>query len=379
MRVGDCEIASASQAQLRAMREELQIVFQDPFASLDPRMQVADIVAEPLVAMGVHWLCLWLAGWPLALAWNVAVLYLTLGFRQFSHHFTGIRDALDAGDEERARQLLARWQQVDASALPRSEIVRHVIEYSVLSAHRHVFGVLAWYSVLSMLGLGPAGLGRLLDWRLILRAALIVGAIASILTALRTEPIANVFGAFFIGPIVAYVLSALLLGESVSWARTVMLALGFAGVLLVVRPGGEMGTGMIFAVLAGTLYGSYLAATRWLTAFYPPPFLLGSQLLIGAVLLLPAGLASIPASTDLRVWVLVIVSSLASAFGNYLLVVVNRTTPATVSAPLIYFQLIAATVIGFLVFGDWPEPLTLLGLAVIFASGVGGLALVPRR
>ena len=172
---------------------------------------------------------------------------------------------------------------------------------------------------------------------------------------------------------------ALLLGERVSWARTVMLALGFAGVLLVVRPGGEMGTGMIFAVLAGTLYGSYLAATRWLTAFYPPPFLLGSQLLIGAVLLLPAGLASIPASTDLRVWVLVIVSSLASAFGNYLLVVVNRTTPATVSAPLIYFQLIAATVIGFLVFGNWPEPLTLLGLAVIFASGVGGLALVPRR
>lgn len=53
VRVGDCEIASASQAQLRAMREELQIVFQDPFASLDPRMQVADIVAEPLVAMGV--------------------------------------------------------------------------------------------------------------------------------------------------------------------------------------------------------------------------------------------------------------------------------------------------------------------------------------
>lgn len=53
VRVGDCEIGQASQAQLRAMREELQIVFQDPFASLDPRMTVADIVAEPLVAMGV--------------------------------------------------------------------------------------------------------------------------------------------------------------------------------------------------------------------------------------------------------------------------------------------------------------------------------------
>ena len=85
------------------------------------------------------------------------MLYVTLGFRQFSHHFTNIRDALDAGDEARARELLAQWQQVDASELPRSEIVRHVIEYSVLAAHRHVFGVLAWFSVLAAFGLGPAG------------------------------------------------------------------------------------------------------------------------------------------------------------------------------------------------------------------------------
>jgi adenosylcobinamide-phosphate synthase len=89
--------------------------------------------------------------------WSVAVLYVTLGFRQFSHHFTDIRDALDAGDEARARELLAEWQQVDAGELPRSEIVRHVIEYSVLAAHRHVFGVLAWFSVLAAFGLGPAG------------------------------------------------------------------------------------------------------------------------------------------------------------------------------------------------------------------------------
>ena len=113
-------------------------------------------MAPALAALGVHWLLVW-AFWPLAIVWNIAVLYVTLGFRQFSHHFTNIRDALDAGDEDRARQLLAQWQQVDASELPRSEIVRHVIEYSVLAAHRHVFGVLTWYSVLSALGLGPAG------------------------------------------------------------------------------------------------------------------------------------------------------------------------------------------------------------------------------
>ena len=89
--------------------------------------------------------------------WNVAVLYATLGFRQFSHHFTAIRDALEAGDEPQARTLLARWKQIDVASLPRSEIIRHVIEHSIIAAHRHVFGVLGWFSVLAMLGLGPLG------------------------------------------------------------------------------------------------------------------------------------------------------------------------------------------------------------------------------
>jgi hypothetical protein len=110
-----------------------------------------------LAALAIHWLLLLFVGWPFAVVWSAAVLYVTLGFRQFSHHFTDIRDALDAGDETRARELLAHWQRVDAADLPRSEIVRHVIEYSVLAAHRHVFGVLAWFSVLAAFGLGPAG------------------------------------------------------------------------------------------------------------------------------------------------------------------------------------------------------------------------------
>jgi len=115
------------------------------------------VLVPTVVVSAVHWLLVFFVGWPFALAWSIAVLYITLGFRQFSFHFTDIRDALDAGDEDRARQLLAEWQQVDASELPRSEIVRHVIEYSVLAAHRHVFGVLAWFSILAAFGLGPAG------------------------------------------------------------------------------------------------------------------------------------------------------------------------------------------------------------------------------
>ena len=114
------------------------------------------VMLPTLVTLLVHWL-LWQVDALLAFSWSVAVLYVTLGFRQFSHYFTDIRNALDDGNEELARDLLAEWQHVDASELPRSEIVRHVIEYSVLAAHRHVFGVLGWFSVLAALGFGPAG------------------------------------------------------------------------------------------------------------------------------------------------------------------------------------------------------------------------------
>jgi adenosylcobinamide-phosphate synthase len=82
---------------------------------------------------------------------------VTLGFRQFSHHFTAIREALENGDETLARELLAEWQQVQVGQIPRSEIVRHVIEYSMIAAHRHVFGVFFWYAALSIVGLGPVG------------------------------------------------------------------------------------------------------------------------------------------------------------------------------------------------------------------------------
>ncbi|MES2786282.1 MAG: CobD/CbiB family protein [Pseudomonadota bacterium] len=118
---------------------------------------VLAVLLPSLAAFAIHWALILFVGWPFAVLWSIAILYVTLGFRQFSHHFTNIRDALDAGDEARARELLAEWQQVDARELPRSEIVRHVIEYSVLAAHRHVFGVLAWFSVLAAFGLGPAG------------------------------------------------------------------------------------------------------------------------------------------------------------------------------------------------------------------------------
>ncbi|MEM7075332.1 MAG: DMT family transporter [Pseudomonadota bacterium] len=229
--------------------------------------------------------------------------------------------------------------------------------------------------LLPVSGLTRNEMGGLFNWRLWLRAGLICGGIASILTALKTVPIADVYGAFFVGPSVAFLLSALVLREQVTWLRGILLACGFVGVLLVVQPGLNAPPGVGFAVLAGIFYGAYLTATRWLAPAYRPRFLLISQLVIGAILLAPFGAsAPLPPLTP-SLSALVVASALASAAGNYLLVMISRTTPASVVSPLVYTQLIAATAAGYVFFGDLPDPVALTGLAIILASGLGSLRL----
>lgn len=240
---------------------------------------------------------------------------------------------------------------------------------------RLAFGALF---VLSFSGLTRQELPALLNWRILLRAALVTIAISCILTALRTEPIANVFGAFFIGPLISYFLSALLLKEPISWARTALLIFGFVGVVLVVKPGFGMTSGMGFAVMAGCFYGMFLVATRWLGNAYRPRFLLVSQLIIGGILLTPFAIGPIP-ELNFHLSGLIAISAIASALGNLLFVHVSRTTPASVVAPLVYSQLLAATLIGYLVFADWPDGLSLIGLGVIMGTGLASFWLAGRN
>lgn len=114
-------------------------------------------VGVPALVAGVVYWALWRFSSVLGFVWLTAVLYVTVGFRQFSHHFTDIRQALETGDDLAAREKLARWLRVDAASLPRTELLRQVIEHAVLAAHRHVFGVLICFGIFWALGLGPAG------------------------------------------------------------------------------------------------------------------------------------------------------------------------------------------------------------------------------
>ena len=207
-----------------------------------------------------------------------------------------------------------------------------------------------------------------LDWRIWLRGLLITVGISSILTALQTEPLPNVFGAFFVGPILSYVLSVWLLKEKITPLQTMLLLLGFVGVLLVVKPGFGMTRGLGFAVLAGLCYGSFITANRWLSTLTTPRMLLLTHLTIGAVVLTPIGVSTVP-EFDNYIIALTLFSAFASMMGNFLLIVAYGRAPASELAPMVYFQLIAATILGWLVFADFPDNLTLIGLGLLIASG----------
>jgi drug/metabolite transporter (DMT)-like permease len=219
----------------------------------------------------------------------------------------------------------------------------------------------------------PRGTWALMrDKRLWLRAATLAAGITCIQTALQTEAIANVFAAFFIGPMFSYLLAALLLRERITLLRSALILAGFVGVLLVVRPGmggTSGGPGLLFAVAAGLFYGVFLTMSRWLSDVAAPLALTFTQLAMSAVMLLPLGLLNLPPAT-LEVAGLASLSALFSMLGNLLLLYAYRRAPATRLAPLVYFQLIAAVLLGLFLFNTLPDTLTWAGLAVIITAGI---------
>jgi drug/metabolite transporter (DMT)-like permease len=233
--------------------------------------------------------------------------------------------------------------------------------------------------ILPFSGLVRNEIKHLYDWRLLLRAGLFTSAIFCMLSALKTEPIANVFGIFFIGPIVAYFLAATVLKERITLLRSVLLFIGFGGVVLVVKPGLGVTTGMLFAVIAGVCYGCMLVANRWLAGFFRARLILISTLLAGSIALAPAGIDAIPQTIDNQIIWLVLVSSIASALGNLIIIEAGRRLDANIVAPFVYSQLVAAAILGVVLFNEWPDTYSLLGLTIIFISGVLSFVLANRK
>jgi drug/metabolite transporter (DMT)-like permease len=206
----------------------------------------------------------------------------------------------------------------------------------------------------------------------IVRALALSAASISMALALRWMPVAEANAIMFFAPVVVILAAGPLLGERVGPAAYAAGALGFAGVLLIVRPGGGLEpAGMVFAGLAMIANATYQLLSRKLMLTERAIALLFYTALIGTLIfgaLAPWFLAD-HAPTPLE---LLLFASLGvyGGVGHFLFTAAYRDTPASLLAPMNYIQLLFVGLLGWLVFGHVPDALSITGMAIIAGSGV---------
>jgi drug/metabolite transporter (DMT)-like permease len=199
---------------------------------------------------------------------------------------------------------------------------------------------------------------------------LVCSTIANFL-AFRYLQLDQALSILFSTPFLVAILAGPLLGEWIGWRRWVAILVGFSGVLLVTRPGvGGVHWAAIYSVASAVFYSLYIVATRVLSRSDPTDTTLFYSNLVGALAMLPV-LPFVWSAPD-SPWLLFLLAVFGAfgSFGHYLLIAAHRLAPASVLAPFMYTQLVWATCLGFLVFGDVPNGWTLAGAAVLIASGL---------
>jgi drug/metabolite transporter (DMT)-like permease len=216
-------------------------------------------------------------------------------------------------------------------------------------------------------------------WPHLARGLCLGGATLLFFSALRFMAIPDALAIFFVQPMILTALGVLLLRERTDARRLVAAAVGFAGALVIIRPGwSAFGLAALLPLGAALLFATYLLLTRHLsgrgsmlaaqfTAGIAGAGSLGLVLLAGSLAGLPDASASLPAAAD---WPMLAGLGLASFVGHGLVVAAFRRAPAGVLAPLDYLEMVSATVLSYLVFGSIPGATTWAGMALIVASGL---------
>lgn len=183
-------------------------------------------------------------------------------------------------------------------------------------------------------------------------------------------PLADTMTFWLATPIYVTALSALFLHEKVGWRRWTAVAIGFVGVVLAMRPSGASFTWpALIGVTGGMLYAFVLLATRSLRNTSDIVLVSGS--LAGSMLF---GLVMAPFATFVRpsleslglIVIIAILFILGALFSNRSL----RLAPASIVVPFQYTQIIWGVLLGYFFFAEVPEPLTLLGAAIITGAGI---------
>ncbi|MEP6065988.1 MAG: DMT family transporter [Paracoccaceae bacterium] len=210
------------------------------------------------------------------------------------------------------------------------------------------------------------------DWRLIgMRCLSEIGAAYFFLSALFQMPLANAIAILQVLPLAVSLGAALFLGEGLGWRRMTAILIGFCGMLLIVRPGPDgFSIWSIYALLAVLCVTCRDLVTRQLSRDVPS---LTVTLIAAISVTLFAGVASVPqgwAVLTPNLWSLIVGSSIFILGGYFFSVQVMRQGDISFIAPFRYTSLIFALALGWLIFDDWPDGITLIGAGIIVATGL---------
>lgn len=230
--------------------------------------------------------------------------------------------------------------------------------------------------LLMLVMLGPALRSRLFATRRpglhLVRGLLLLATSLCGVAAFQRMPLAEATAIIFASPVIVVLLARPILHENISGLRWLAVLLGFGGVLLVARPGGGLvPEGIAFALGAAVVYALYQILTRKLSNTESPVTLLFHTALIGSALTT----AALPwmnhgPEPTLPDYLAMATMGVLAGCGHFLLTRAFREAPASLLSPLLYVQLLWATLFGWLAFDQLPDRIALGGMLVIGTAGV---------
>ena len=239
---------------------------------------------------------------------------------------------------------------------------------------------IVWMRFLGQLGIMVLALGLLAVPRLfttkklgaqLLRSCLLLASTVLNFLALRTLRLDQSLTIQFLAPLVVALAAGPLLGEWVGWRRFLAICIGFCGILVVIRPGFEaVPPGVIFALGCMIAYASFILLTRYISAYDSAEVTLTYSMLAGVLLVAPIAIDQWVWPADEFTWALCISMGIWASIGHFIFIVAYRLAPASMLAPFLYTQLLTTTILGFSIFGDVPDQWTIVGSAIVIASGI---------
>ena len=233
---------------------------------------------------------------------------------------------------------------------------------------RYLFGLLPVAAVVWHAGLSQLKTSR--PWVHVFRGMLMFSALSLFFRGLRDVPLAEGIAVAFTAPLFVTALSAPVLGEKVGIQRWSAVLVGFAGVLIILRPGSDAFRSDSFYIIGAALcFACVMVFTRRFSRTE-------TNAAIYAYSTTVAGLCTLPflnfhwvAPVDEHLWWFVALGLVGGA-GSFLMIVAYRNAPAAVNATFDYTALIWSAAWGWLVWRDIPEPRVWIGAAIVVACGL---------